>query len=343
MNRLVLASLMFLCTFVYSSETVQNTEKKPSVKYTPPPEMHYKLLPLSTVDFETVNQFCRPMLSQGGLITYEQKKNSILVYDTNEVIAKIDKFLRDIDRDIVNIRIDMDFVNTGADEKDRLRIETDYGRGKKGNQVVIKDGKVQQPREIRIDADKNRTTTTNNVSQIIVTKSGFPASLWVGKTIVDPNWLNNIKRFLNPVIITNGDGTVMRMDGFPDDFKWANVGASMKVLPLYRDDGLIDVEIYPEVSFIDGKGRNQAVKVEQLITRLTIAEGQRIYVGGVISGKQETYTSLFGPDFFKRKDNSSTLDMYLTATAIKPDGSSAKAKKSDAGRDYSDPRNIFKR
>lgn len=351
MNRIMILLFFLLGVSVYSSELQPGQssgpaavpEKKSPVKYTPAPEMHYKLLPLSTIDYETVNQYCRPMLSAGGLMNYEQKRNSILVYDTNEVIAKIDKFLRDIDREAVNIRIDVDFMNTGSAEKDKFRVDTDYGKGKKGNQIVIKDGKVQSPKEITVNADKSRERTTNNTSQFIMTKSGFPASLWVGKTIVDPNWLNNIRSFLNPVIIVNADGTVLKMDGFPTDFKWVDVGASMKVLPLYRDDGLIDVEIYPEVSFIDGKGKKQAVKVEQLITRLTVADGQRIYVGGVLSGKQNTYNSLFGPDFFKRNDSSNALDMYLTARAIKPDGSNVKKQKTDGGRDYSDPRNIFKR
>jgi hypothetical protein len=35
--------------------------------------------------------------------------------------------------------------------------------------------------------------------------------------------------------------------------------------------------------------------------------------------------------------------MYLTAKAVKPDGSSVKSRKGDGTRDYSDPGNIFKR
>jgi hypothetical protein len=201
MNRIIAIPVFFFCLSIYSveaplpGEAVKAPEKKTPVKFTPAPERHYKLLPLSAIDYDTVNQFCRPMLSPGGIMTYEQKKNSILVYDTNEVIAKIDKFLLDIARDVVNIRIDVDFMNSGYTEKDKIRVETDYGKGKKGNQIVVKDGKVQSPKEIRIDADKSRERTTNNTSQFIMTKSGFPASLWVGKTIVDPNWLNNIKSF----------------------------------------------------------------------------------------------------------------------------------------------------
>ena len=310
----------------------------------PEKEKHYKLIPLNTMDFQTVENLCRPMMSEGAILTYEKHRNAILVYDTQEVIDKITKLLDDTDQEAVNIRIDIDFMNSGGGGTE-IKIERNYG-GKGGRNyqplVVMKDGKVQKPQEIKIKKfgvtnDRN----SDNTSQFLMTRSGFPATLWVGKTIVDPSWLENLKYMLRPTIIAQSGGGNFVVPGTTPDFRWANVGASMKVLPVYRDNGTIDVEIYPEVSYIDGKGRNKAVKVEQLATKLNVADGQRIYIGGVLSSKQERFVNVFGPEFFRKDARSNALDMYLTATALKPGGK--KVKNPGVSSDYVDPMRVFRR
>ncbi len=152
-----------------------------------------------------------------------------------------------------------------------------------------------------------------------------------------------MREFFTPTIVIIGDGSAFRIPGSDLDFRWTKVGSFLKVLPRYRDDGNIDVEIYPEFSFLDGRGKRKAVKVEKLITRLTVKDGARIYVGGAISGKRNDYMAVFGQDFAKKDGSSSNtaLDMYLTARALKSDGSHQNKSSRD---DYSDPYGkIFRR
>jgi hypothetical protein len=136
--------------------------------------------------------------------------------------------------------------------------------------------------------------------------------------MVDPSWLNNV--VIRPNIVVLGGGSPIIIPAPDTDFKWANVGASLKVLPKYNDNGIIDVEVYPEVTFLDGKGKHQAVKVQQMITKVRVSDGQRIYIGGMVSAKRDMYVKLFGPEFFSSHGGMDIVNMYLTATAIKPSG-----------------------
>lgn len=342
---LFLSVFAFVPSFLCGQDVTAEKNSSGTIVIKRMPEKHYKLIPLNTMDFQTVENLCRPMMSEGAVLTYEKHRNAILVYDTKEVIDKITKLLADTDQEAVNIRIDIDFMNSGGGGGTEIRIDRNYGgKGGKNPQplIVMKDGKVQKPQEIKIKKfGVTNDRSSDNTSQFLMTKSGFPASLWVGKTIVDPSWLENLKYMLRPTIIAQSGGGVFVAPGTTPDFKWANVGASMKVLPVYKDNGTIDVEIYPEVSYIDGKGKNKAVKVEQLATKVNVADGQRIYIGGVISSKREEYINVFGPEFFKSSSRGNALDMYLTATALKPSG---KKVKSPAGStDYVDPMRVFRR
>ncbi|HBC85776.1 MAG TPA: hypothetical protein DCZ94_02355 [Lentisphaeria bacterium] len=300
-----------------ADETVPAADqKKPkTVVIKPTGEFKYKLIPLKSLDFTTVESICKPLLSEGGILTYEEKRGSILVGDAPEVIAKIVKILEDIDPDAVNIRIDIDFLNTGSGAGGGVNVEVGYGPGVKPNQIIINNGKVVHPKTYSVSASKKSDTTIRNNSQFITTKSGFPATLFVGQTIADPSWLNNYK-FLPPTVVVTPASTVIIPTA--PGFLMRDVGSKLMVLPKLRDDGLIDVEIYPEVSYIDGKGANQAVRVENIVTKLTVEEGQRISIGGVVSSNQNFYKNLFGPQFLAVDNKTNVLDMYLKATVMKP-------------------------
>lgn len=296
-------------------------------------EMKYKLLPLDTISYATVEVMVRPILSDKGIMTYEQKRNSILIYDYPEVIEKVKAFLKEADAEAVNIRIDVDYIGAGDQTKSGANMTWHYGKQKTGVKFIYKDGKWVKPDKVSGDIYYNKTKTSRHDSTFIMTKSGYPASLWVGKTIVDPSWLNNMPRGVIVVVPINGKPNLIDM--IDVDFKWADVGAALEVLPIYNPNGTITVEVYPRISYLDGKGKRQAVKVESLSTKITVKEGQRFNIGGLIEGNRKTFTSVFGPDFFKRDDFSNVLDMYLTATAMTPAGT----RKSDgAGQDKSGKR-----
>jgi type II secretory pathway component GspD/PulD (secretin) len=276
-----------------------------------PPAKIYKLIPLQSLEFSTVEKVCRPWLSKEGLLIYEKRRSSILVYDQPAVIARIRKFISSTDSPVANIKIELDKVGAGQKSSDKLsyyykdRPKISYG---KHGKVTVKYPKN------RLDVHSRRNSSTSNTSSFIVTQSGSPAQLWVGKSVVDPSW----RRFQRPnkTIIVNPHSTTVVV--MPQEPVMTDVGVSLQVVPRDLGNGLIEVEVYPEISEITGKRRNKAVKVTSLSSKVVVRSGSRVSIGGVINKNRERYVSLFGPNFFRRNEVSEVMNMYLTATIMDP-------------------------
>ncbi len=297
-------------------------------------EMRYKLIPLETLGFETVEAVCRQWLSPGSVLTYEKSRSSILVYDTPAVIAKIEDFVRNADSAPVNIRIDIDYVGAGQDARSNVNV------GVKGS--------PDNP-HFRVDADKRSKGTSDFNSMSITTGNGLPASLWVGKTVIDPSWLRAQR--LSPFSIVATPNAVIVVPEFSTDFALADVGSKLMVQPFYQEaTGNITVELFPVLSFLDGKGRRQNVKVESLSTKVVVKDGARVYIGGAVSSNSEQYSKLFGGGRNNvygagSKSSGNVLDMYVTCRAMKlddPRKSNARpATKSSS--EYENPMDNFRR
>jgi type II secretory pathway component GspD/PulD (secretin) len=286
------------------------------IKYVPEEKLITEKIYFETLDYGTIKAQCDKMLSPDGYILYVPERNVLIVHDTAKTIDKIRELVEVVDMPSVNIRIEIGSTNMGSSPNDSLSVDIGYDNPKEKGKLVIVDGKIVKPKTITIDANKGTQTNTRNNSSWIVTQSGKAASLFVGKEIVDPSWLNNYK--LVPTVIVTGGGSVVTVPGNLSDFRWRNVGTSLKVLPTLKDNGLIDVEVYPELSYLDGKGKREAVKVEGVSTRLTVREGQIIPLGGVIDEHREFYYNLFGPEF-KRTGGGGVLNMTLKATILRPE------------------------
>lgn len=301
-----LLALICIAALIVPGQAQEPAKKnvKKIIRYEPEKEKHYKLLPLGVSSFEAVSPIIKAMMSQDGILTNEPARKSVLIYDTDEVIAKVSDFLRQLDINTVNIRVDIEFAGGSSTNNDAI--------------IVRPDSKNKKSQKNDVKLISRKTNTTTNTSQFILTKSGSPASIWAGKTIVDPSWLRAATKRPDIVIVTPDE--TIRMDSVDTDIKWVNVGASLEVLPTYYPDDTIDVEVYPTVSCLDGKGRRQTVKVQQLATKVRVKNGQKIFIGGMISGKSNDYFSLFGPDFFSRRNGVDATNIYLTATAVNSGG-----------------------
>lgn len=281
-------------------------------------EKKYKLIYLKDMDFKTVKQIASDWLSKGGLVVHQKKQQAVLVYDTPKVIKKIEKFINSVTEKIPNIRIEIFSKNTGSGKSGGLTVEPIY-KNKSQKRMTDKGLKIEKINGIKVDdISYKKTKKIRNTTQFIVTRSGFPASLWVGETRINPQWLNSL--IIQPTIIisTSGGDTIVLDGEMPnaDDFKWVDVGASLCVCPKYVGNGLIDVELYPEISYLDGKGRKQTVKVEKLSTNLRVADGQPVKIGGLISKNKENYVNLFGPDFFRMDEIGNVMNMTIKANLM---------------------------
>ncbi len=287
----------------------------------------YKMIPLQSLQFSTVKKICEPMLSPDGKLVYEQSRRSVIVYDTPEKIAKIEDFIRTADRPPVNIRIQLTRQSTAPGSNFYIGETPGKKSGyikKYSPKVKIKGGnanikfysndlKNTNHQSFRITDQKS--IENRNISSFIMTASGQPASLWVGTSRVDPGWLRAVRHNPKVIIVTGSAPTVI--ESMPDEPQYTNIGVSLQVLPTYSDNGMIHVQIYPEISYLVG-GKRKNVKVESLTASVTVRNGQRVNIGGVMSAKSSQYSELFGRNFFSRKEVAEVMNMYLTATATTP-------------------------
>jgi len=322
--KIISLSFFSLCIFIslnVLSDDDKNsenpTQKKNNVviKYEPSEELITEKVIYETLDYNTIKEHCEKLLSPNGYILNLPERKILILHDTAAKIAKVKELIKAVDMPAINIRIDVISTYSGNAPNDRFSADVKYNKPGYDGKIIIKDGKIQKPDSITVDIVKGNQTTSRNNSSWIVTQSGKPASIFVGKEIVDPSWLANYK--LVPTVIVVGGGGVVKVPGSTPDFVWRNVGSSLKILPTLRDDGMIEVEVYPEISYIDGEGKKQAVKVESVSTKLTVAEGQLIPLGGIIDTHSEFYSNLFGPDF-RRTGGGGILDMKLKATVLRP-------------------------
>ena len=356
-HGILLSALLFLDSS-FAEEAKEPTKPAPVVVNYEPRQVT-KIIPLMSVSYSTIDTICRPMLSPTGTMAYLPERESVVIFDYEGNAEKIAGIIGKIDLPPVNVRIEVDFIGTSDGRKDRLSGKVSYkGHPTADNSVIIKDGKVVKPDSIVISAGQQSDIGTRNTSQFILTRSGSPAQLWVGKTIVDPSWLRY--RPLRPTIgvIAPGGGFVI-VPGPDNDIVWRDVGSSLYVLPTYLGNGRIDLEVYPVVSYLvdepeekvprsgraKPKRKNyQSVRVEDISTRLTLQSGQRVSMGGVIDSNKNFYRNLFGPDFLSRDDKNSILDMYIRATVVDPGGRPVSDDKPPTGEDSQreDPRRLFR-
>ena len=247
----------------------------------------YKLIPLRNVEYEIVDRVCRSWLGKDGVLIHEKKRNSVLVYAKPETIVRIRKFLDNTATPEVNIRIDIDKRGVKTADSGRLTYRynkpiqiTTYKNGKK----IVSYGKYKKKSKPRLILNSRSQSTRSNSLQFIVTKSGSPASLWVGKTVVDPSWLRQVKPRHEVEI---GSNTYSITTDPPEmESKMVNVGVSLYVLPRYLGNDLIEVEVYPEITELVGKRKRKNLKVTSLATKIIVKNGARVYIGGVVSQKR---------------------------------------------------------
>lgn len=280
-------------------------------------------IPLKTIDFEAVRNICQPMISGTGSLSYLPDRNAVLVYDKIKVIKKIRDVIASIDKEPVNIQILVEFE--GAVNESRKELSVDWKKeddnpregAKDARGIKIERGKIKMlgVGGVSAGAGQRSAHKSNNESMLIATMSGHPASIWAGSNIVDPVWLDQYFREPGVVLVRNGRPYVIAQSAPP--LVMRSVGSSLMAVPRLMDNGMIEVELYPEVSFLDGSGRRQSVKVESLSTRVTAANGKRMQIGALGGAKNDAARSIFGPELYRASssDNTSTLGIYLTATA----------------------------
>lgn len=290
MKRLI-AILLLLCVQIFAA----------------PYHYKIKIIPLKSLDYETVKVFCEPMLSEDGKMVYLKDRRAIFVHDDQKVIDRINKFLSDADSERKQITVTVEFNDNAVIDSKEFGIESNDWT------IKVEDGKVKLPKVDGVNIARKKGTRTQNTVMNLTTISGGSASLWVGKEVPE---INYVELYLaRPTTRLRHGGKLLVYADL--DFQIRKVGAKLKMRPRLLASGLIEIDLYPEISYISEKGKRGAIEVESLTTTVTVMPKQKVHIGGLVAKKQDDFTSLFGPDFFKSKDSQRILKIFVTASVKK--------------------------
>ena len=272
-------------------------------KWVPPAQLSPKRYSMGDLEWEMIGELIKPLMSPEGRAVPSPKQRFFILMDTDEAQVKVANFLDQLKVAAFNIQVDVEYQNYRSLEAAGIEVRT--------GPVVIENGRVKSPRGIDVDITGRKETETTNTVASITTISGHGASLWVSKTVVDHSFLYSYKLCpLNSAPVVVGNNVVVVQERPQPVLR--DVGVSLYAKPTYLENGIVEVEIYPVVTSVDEKGLKQSFRVEKVETRLRVADGARLYVGGVNKEIDKFFASAFGPTGVKKSGGSELLSIYLT-------------------------------
>lgn len=259
--------------------------------------------PIGNVPYEEIEPLLRKQLSSDGGLSYIHRFNSILVLDKPANHEKVKAILEAVVRDAVNIRVDLEFANSKAFQ--------DFGITVKHSGIRIDNGGVHLPKRADVNIRDINNRQDTNTRQFLTTLSGHPAQLWVTQTVVDKQLYQDF-RFI-PLYNIGGAVVQPVQIGAPAT---REVGASLYMKPIYTDDGLVVIELFPVIT-TEINGKRQSFRVEKVQTTVTARPGQRVFLGGMNKQMNNFFSSIFNPVGAGKSRLSDIVNIYVTPTVMK--------------------------
>ncbi len=271
---------------------------------------------LGTLKYAEIKNLLDKLRTRKGSISHIKASNRILVYDVPAVHKQVRKLLTAGKGPIINILIDVDFINIKSFRDRGIKLAWNYGDGSSGRFKVTgtkaKGGRVKLkgPDGVKVDDfGSKKSQELRFTRQSIMTASGSAARLWTTKTALDKTLLENYE--LVPFEIGNVDGRIVVIEAIKPEIIVRELGSSLWVLPTYLASGLVRVEVFPVVSYEMMDGKTQSFRVEKVQTTVVVRPGCKFYIGGGNKNTRTFMKDLFGTEF-RRGARNDNLSMYLT-------------------------------
>ena len=261
-----------------------------------------KRYPIGNVPYAEIEPMLKKQLSPDGGLSYIKRFNSVLILDKPAQHEKVKAILEAVVRDAVNIRIDLEWANTKSFDN--------FGITVKHSGIRIDNGGVHLPKRGVINVQDQHARQDTNTRQFLTTMSGHAAQLWVTKTVVDRQLYANY-RFIPYNNFGGGVVAPVQIVGGVRD-----VGATLYMKPIYTDDGLVIIELFPVITTEVG-GKRQSFRVEKIQTRVTARPGQRVFLGGMNKSMNNFFKSVFNPIGGGKGNVTDIVNIYVTPTVMK--------------------------
>lgn len=266
-----------------------------------------KTYSINNLTYGEIQPTIKAFLSEKGGVNYIASRNAIIVLDIPEAHFDIKQVLDGVRRNPVNVSVKVRFKEHADLKYSGIRYKTD---GRPGLGVVIKDGKVVRPNSVEVNGGTGTGTVDSNNTVTLTTLSGRSAQLWNVKTEVETR-VFGVHKFYHFNPYTGAYGKAISLD---TEHERRDVGVTLWMKPIYQDNGLIKVEIYPVLT-AKSNGRLKNYRTKSVKTEVYVANGQTINIGGSSSGMNKFFSDFFGGTVFSKAKTSQALDITLTPTA----------------------------
>jgi type II secretory pathway component GspD/PulD (secretin) len=255
-------------------------------------ERTFKAYPLVRPPSEETLQAFKDLVGDRGNVIYDRSGLRLFVSAEPAAHSNLVAFIGDVDRVGRNVRIEVTMRETAKSRASGI------GLGGAGG-LVVSGGNATVVGSVALNAHNTSTRTSGMTQQTLVTMEGGSASLTVGEDVPFyeqwlVQWGYNYGYWQQQV-------TVQR------------VGASLVIEPLVSADGkLVTVKLVPTLSaLVDGQP--QRIKLTQVATEVTVANGGTITLGGLNEHRDFYNRFLVGVDV---GGQTRTLDIKMTPTVM---------------------------
>lgn len=272
-----------------------------------------RVFTLKNADALALADSLRGIVSARGTINPDKSSNTLIVSDAEsyiEGVAKIISELDSMDRKTKQVMIEAEIieltVNDGRDfsmDAFMQNISHDNFFGKYNSQIAL-------------PMQRGSTTTADNniydVSDVLLSQLGDGGNFFMGTTWSKTKYsayvmamvdLNKAKVLARPrVIVENnqkaniqivtsfpyrelsGSGIVLGSNSYVFTTKFLDYGILMPVTPQIKANGMVNLLVEPEVSFIRGFSDNVPIRVaRRASTQVNVANNNTLVIGGLIN------------------------------------------------------------
>jgi type II secretory pathway component GspD/PulD (secretin) len=212
-------------------------------------------------------------LSPDGIVTMDQRTNSLIISDRDDVIANIQNFLKTFDVPTKQVRIRLR-LNEGESSLNR---EVTAKGGVSGDnwRVVIKDSD-KEGIEVWIKDDKIEKKQSHEY--VVHTTSGNTAHVKTGAEVpYRQRWRDYCSRY--------GD--------CPETLMFQTVDTGMEITPVIVGDHA-NIEIIPRISNVDPGDSRGIIYFSEAATRIRVPLGQWVTIGGADRQSNEVLREILG-------------------------------------------------
>ena len=273
---LILLTSLFTSTIVHAEETV------------------IKSFGLGFIPYKSFEEAAKPFLSKDGKMIYFKPANKVMVVDHPKNCGIISDLLTNLQKNIKNVEIKVEFIEHSAENISEARTKARYsGENWKvttgGMAVGTGDRGFHGTFSAGVGKKKSDRATTQTISVL----DRHTARFLVVEEYPQLEWFRTY-------------GITNRL--IDAEITYRSVGAKLAVSPVIQGN-LIKVSLTPELSYFTNKGK-RTVKVNTLTTTVVVRNGQSICIGGYSSSNKD-----FSMHFFRKIGMSGkviSFDIILT-------------------------------